>query len=92
VWLATLRSTYGVDGTHVLIDVTPMPPCDEGLPFYRTHLAGLTDNTVDTLPIGDYNTSGRLHTTELGTTALSERIADQIAAAINSRGQRRGGM
>jgi hypothetical protein len=84
-WLASLRSTYGLGGTHVLVDVTPMPPCDDGLPFYRTHLAGLTDNTVDTLPIGDYNSSGRLHTNDLGTAALSERIADQIAAAINSR-------
>jgi hypothetical protein len=61
-----------------------MPPCDEGLPFYRAHLGGLTDNTVDTLPIGDYNSSGRLHTNDLGTAALSERIADQIAAAISS--------
>ena len=84
-WLSYLRNTYGVDGTRVLINVTPMPPCDEGLPFYRTHLAGLTNNTVDTLPIGDYNSSGRLHTNELGTTTLSERIADQIAALINSR-------
>jgi hypothetical protein len=84
-WLSSLRSTYGVGGTQVLIDAMPMPPCDEGLPFYRTHLAGLTDNTVDTLPIGDYSTSGRLHTNDIGTAALSERIADQIAAAIASR-------
>ena len=84
-WLSSLRSTYGVGGTRVLINVMPMPACDEGLPFYRAHLAGLTDNAVDTLPIGDYSTSGRLHTNDLGTVALSERIADQLAALINSR-------
>lgn len=83
-WLSSLRRTYGVGGTHVLIDAMPMPPCDEGLPFYRTHLAGLIDNAVDTLPIGDYNSSGRLHTNELGTAALSNRIADQLSAILNT--------
>jgi len=94
-WLSSLRNTYGAGGTHVLIDVTPMPPCDELLPFYRAHLPGLIDNAVDTLPIGDYRISGRLHTTDSGTIALSERIADQLAAVIRSRRQQmqqRGGM
>ncbi len=79
-WLQHLRSTYGVDGTRVLIDVTPMPPCDEGLAFYRARLHGLVDNSVDTLPIDNYEASGRLHTNSVGTAALSQRIADQIAA------------
>jgi hypothetical protein len=90
-WLSYLRNSYGINGTHVLIDVTPMPPCDEGLPFYRAHLSGLIDNTVDTLPIGDYNSSGRLHTNDLGTAAFSERIADQLVAVIHSRATPRGG-
>jgi hypothetical protein len=89
-WLSYLRNTYGVNGTHVLIDVMPMPPCDDGLSFYRAHLPGLIDNTVDTLPVGDYNSSGRLHTNDLGTTALSERIADQLAAVINSASRQTG--
>lgn len=83
-WLSHIRSTYGVDGTRVLIDVMPMPPCDAGLPYYRAHLANLTDNAVDTLPIGDYSTSGRLHTTDQGTIDLSNRIADQIAAQLRA--------
>lgn len=78
-WLDFLRRTYAVGGTRVLINVMPMPACDEGLPFYRTRLAGLIDNTVDTLPINDYTTSGRLHTNDTGTAALSERIAAQLA-------------
>lgn len=90
-WLSSLRNTYGVDGTHVLINVTPMPPCDEGLPFYRAHLAGLTDNAVDTLPIDNYTNSGRLHTNDAGTAEFSERIANQLVAAMNS-GTQRGGM
>jgi hypothetical protein len=83
-WLNSLRTTYGIDGTHVLIDVTPLPPCDEGLAFYRARLPGLVDNAVDTLPVRDYESSGRLHTNPLGTAALSQRIANQIAAVINA--------
>lgn len=82
-WLSYLRKTYGVDGTDVLIDVTPMPACDAGLAFYRAHLRGLVDNKVDTLPLGSYNSSGRLHTNRLGSAALSARVADQVAVALN---------
>jgi hypothetical protein len=87
-WLNFLRSHYGVNGTRVLIDVTPMPACDEGLAFYRAHLHGLTDNSVDTLPLNNYNASGRLHTTEAGTAALSNRIADQIAGLTQTLSSR----
>lgn len=84
-WLSYLRRTYGIGGTHVLIDVTPMPPCDELLPYYRARVPGLTDNSVDTLPIGDYSNSGRLHTDDAGTVELSERIANQLAEEISAR-------
>ena len=47
-------------------------------------MLSLTDNAVDTLPVGDYSSSGRLHTNDLGTAALSERIADQLSAILNT--------
>lgn len=84
-WLSHLRSTYGVQGTRVMIDVMPMPPCDVGLEFYRAHLAGVVDNTVDTLPVGDYNSSGRLHVTDAGAAELSSRVAGQVAQALNQK-------
>lgn len=83
-WLSQLRHTYGVHGTQVLVDVTPMPTCDVGLEFYRAHLPGVVDNTVDTLPVGDFNSSGRLHMTDDGATELSKRVADQIAARLQT--------
>ncbi len=60
-----------------------MPGCDEGLGFYRAHFRPHRQRRRH-LPIGDYNSSGRLHTNEHGTAALSQRIADQLAAAISS--------
>lgn len=89
VWLESLRHTYGVGGTRVLIDATPMPACDEGLPFYRSALPGLIDNTLDPLPVGDYNISGRLHTNDRGTIDLSQRIADQLVTTINSQSDKK---
>lgn len=86
-WLSHLRTTYGVGGTKVLIDVMPMPSCDEGLPFYRARLGpGVTDNAVETLPIQDYTGSGRLHTDAAGTEALSQRLAEQIADVMKQDG------
>jgi hypothetical protein len=78
-WLGHLRQTYGVDGTRVLIDVTPVPPCDPTRPFYAARLSpGLVDNRIDTLPMAMYTNSGRLHTNDAGADAISERIAAQI--------------
>ncbi len=65
--LSTCASTYGVDGTEVLIDAMPEPPCDPTLGFYRARLKpGIIDNTLETLALGDYNSSGSLHTTDAG--------------------------
>ncbi len=84
-YLASLRQRYGVDGTKVLIDVTPTPACDPSRPFYLQRLTpGLIDNTLGTLPLAMYTDSGRLHTTDAGAEEISERIADQILRAEGS--------
>ncbi len=78
-WIQHLRQTYGVGGTHVLVDVTPEPPCDTTRSFYEARLLpGMVDNGLGTLPIGMYTATGRLHTTDAGAAVLSGRIADQI--------------
>jgi hypothetical protein len=90
-WLEHLREAYGVDGTRVLVDVTPEPPCDASLEYYETRLNGsLIDNRMETLPLKDYTASGRLHTTNEGARAFSGRLAEQIGAvsAANGRGGR----
>jgi len=82
-YLTSLRQKYGVGGTQVLIDVMPMPACDPSFPFYRAHLQpGMIDNRLDTLPISAYNATGRLHTNEDGAVLLTQRIADQVNAAV----------
>ncbi len=84
-WLASLRQHYATHGTRVLIDVTPMPPCDPGLAFYQQRITPASiDNAIATLPLSMYTDSGRLHTTDAGAQAISQRIADQILRAEGS--------
>jgi hypothetical protein len=80
-WLAGLRSRYGVHGTRVLIDVTPLPPCDVSRSFYAPRATpGVVDNVLGTLPMTQYTDTGRLHMTDAGAAVMSSQIADQILA------------
>ncbi len=71
------RSRYGIDGTSVLIDVSPAADCDQSLASYRDYIAGLTDNTLTTLPIRDFSV-GDVHFSPEGEHYFSEIVADQI--------------
>jgi hypothetical protein len=87
-WLAHLRKEYGVDGTQVLIDAMPEPPCDPTLEFYQERLGKPEiDNTMKTMPTEYFTQSGRLHTSDEGAKVLSERLGDQIAALIDEKGE-----
>jgi hypothetical protein len=82
-WIEFLRSRYGRDGTTVLVDATPIPACDPNLSFFRSKLAGVVDNRIETLPVSDFLEGGR-HTTWAGSVVLSERIARQILTLENN--------
>ena len=82
-WVASIRSEYGVDGTKVLVDATPTAPCDLGLAFYHEHLDGLIDNSpYSTIPLEDFQDSGRLHANDAGIKLISAMIAEQIARGM----------
>ncbi|MCU1322666.1 MAG: hypothetical protein JWM43_2315 [Acidobacteriaceae bacterium] len=78
-YIHSLRSTYGVQGTQVLVDVTPMPTCDADYDYYAPRLAGIIDNKQQKYPIELYNSSGRLHLIRSGAERFSEEVAQQIA-------------
>ena len=84
LWLQSLRQRYSRAETRVLIDVTPEPPCDPSLRFFQERTGpGVTDNSLQTLPLAEYTDTGRLHTNDVGAEHLSERIAEQITALNN---------
>jgi hypothetical protein len=81
-WIEHLRRTYGVNGTRVLVDVMPEPPCDPTRAFYNGMLApNSVDNGLGTLPLNVYTRTGRLHVNDEGARMLSAEIAGQIVQA-----------
>jgi hypothetical protein len=83
-WVAGLRSKYGLGGTTVLVDATPLATCDPSLSFFRQELPGVIDNQMEALPVSVYNVDGRLHVDAEGSAIFSKMVADQIAKHLNS--------
>ena len=75
------RSAYGKDGTTVLVDVDPIPPCEALQGVYRRRLAGMYDNTMDVVPIRYFN-EGDVHFSPEGSRYISTRVGQQIKALM----------
>ncbi len=70
------RQRYATAATRVLVDVAPIPSCDENLTAYRAELKGITSNQLQDLPITLFN-DGR-HYTAQGAWRVSEFISQQV--------------
>ncbi|MGI4830205.1 MAG: hypothetical protein ACRYFU_18675 [Janthinobacterium lividum] len=60
----------------VLVNVAPIPSCDQNLAVYSSELRGITSNTLLPLPIGLFN-DGR-HYTALGSQIVSALVAREL--------------
>jgi hypothetical protein len=79
------RSTYSPRSAVVLVDVAPIPSCDDNLAAYTTELSGITSNSLQSLPIQFFN-DGR-HYTANGSRVVSRMIAQQVnEAALENPG------
>ncbi len=70
------RHTYSDRTAVVLVDVAPIPSCDDNLAAYSSELSGVTSNSLQALPIGLFN-DGR-HYTARGSRVVSGMIAQQV--------------
>ena len=78
-WLQGLRARYAVDGTKVIIDATPAPPCEFSLPFILAHLPPEVDDIPYPIyPMRYFLASTRLHMNSAGSQVVSNMVADQI--------------
>lgn len=82
-WVNGLRAKYGVDGTTVIFDATPVPACDPDLAFFRQQFHGLIDNSFQPLPMQDYYAGGR-HVYPPGAELISKEISGQILERLKS--------
>jgi hypothetical protein len=77
------RNTYTPRSSVVLVDVAPIPSCDDNLAAYANELNGITSNSLQALPIELFN-DGR-HYTASGSRVVSNMIATQVnEAAIDN--------
>ena len=70
------RNSYADRSSIVLVDVAPIPSCDDNLKAYSSELQGVTSNSLQSLPIGLFN-DGR-HYTAFGSQVVSTLVARQV--------------
>jgi len=70
------RATYGGRSSIVLVDVAPIPTCDNNLKEYSSELRGITSNQLEDLPISAFN--DERHYTAKGSQMVSWLVAQQI--------------
>jgi hypothetical protein len=83
--ISGLRARYGVDGTGVIVDVSPKPTCDPSLDYYAVQHPAPTDNKLEAYPVSDFDNSGRSHMTRPGVARFSNEVSDQILETLKRR-------
>ena len=86
--VAAFRQRYGVDGTQVIVNVSPQPDCEIGLEGLRKRTEGLHDNPFETLPVSYFN-EGDLHYSPEGSRYISIQAGNQILALERQQDARR---
>jgi hypothetical protein len=75
------HTQYAPQSGVVLVNVAPIPSCDQNLAAYSTELNGVTNNSLLSLPIGLFN-DGR-HYTAIGSTVVSRLVAEELNEIAN---------
>jgi hypothetical protein len=76
--VAEYQQGYASQAGLVLVNVAPIPSCDENLAVYSSELKGVTSNSLLPLPIGLFN-DGR-HYTARGSEIVSNLVAKELNA------------
>ena len=82
--IAQMRNRYSVDGTTVLVNISPVPTCDGLQQTYQDRSEGLHDNVFESLPISYFN-EGDVHFSPEGSRHISVEAANQILALEKQR-------
>jgi len=70
------RTEYAARSGLVLVNVAPIPACDQNLAAYISQLDGVTSNNLLPLPIGLFN-DGR-HYTAVGSNIVSSLVSEEL--------------
>ena len=72
------QNEYSARSGIVLINVAPIPSCDENLAAFSSELNGVTSNALTPLPIGLFNDPR--HYTAIGSAIVSRLVAQELNA------------
>lgn len=70
------REHFAGQADAVMVDVAPIPSCDDNLSAFRAELNGVTSNPMLALPISLFN--DERHFTSVGSTIVSRMVADEL--------------
>jgi hypothetical protein len=79
--VADYHNGYSARAGVVLVNVAPIPACDQNLAAYQAQLEGVTSNALLALPIGYFN-DGR-HYTAPGSQIVSRAISNELNAVAS---------
>jgi hypothetical protein len=75
--IEAFRKRYESSHTTVLVYVTPVANCDTHLQKFEESSKGLTDNTLEAWPVGQFNLRD-VHLAPQGAERFSEQVADDL--------------
>ncbi len=74
--VANYRNSYSDQAAVVLVNVAPIPECDQNLAAYTQELDGITSNSVLPMPVGYFNNC--CHYTARGSEIVSSLISSEL--------------
>jgi hypothetical protein len=80
--VADFRGAYSERAGVVLVNVAPIPECDQNLAAYSAELNGVTSNSLLPMPIGYFNNC--CHYTARGSEIVSTLIAGELNQVANA--------
>ena len=75
------QKEYASRSSVVLVNVAPIPSCDQNLAAFSSELNGLTANPVTPLPVGLFNDPR--HYTAVGSAVVSRLVAQELNAVAS---------
>ena len=78
--VSNFQSHYTEQSGVVLVNVAPIPSCDQNFAAYSAELNGVTSNSLLSLPIGLFN--DRRHYTAIGSQVVSILVAKELNALV----------
>jgi len=83
--VSEFQTQYAAHSGIVLVNVAPIPSCDQNLAAFSSELNGVTSNALTPLPIGLFNDPR--HYTAIGSAIVSRLVAQELNAVAQSNPQ-----